>query len=84
VKQGKLSSIVRRDAQDNADSGIVGKVQGFVKAGLDWLTTGRKRRGVLSSMQGMFLLQCSGLPFGLCSRLLAEHAGKELLTGPMP
>lgn len=38
--------------QDNADSGVLGKVQGLVNAGIKWLTTGRKRRGVLTSMQG--------------------------------
>ena len=59
IKRGKQNITTLCVAQDNADSGIVGKVQGFVKAGLNWLTTGRKRRGVLSSMQGMFLLQCS-------------------------
>ncbi len=41
--------------QDNADSGVLGKVQGLVTAGLKWLTTGRKRRGVLTSMQGTSL-----------------------------
>ena len=39
--------------QDNADSGVLGKVQGFVTAGIKWFTTGRKRGGVLTSMQGM-------------------------------
>ena len=43
--------------QDNADSGVLGKVQGLVNAGIKWLTTGRKRRGVLTSMQGTSLLR---------------------------
>lgn len=44
--------------QDNADSGVLGKVQGLVTAGIKWFTTGRKRRGVMSSMQGMTAYPC--------------------------
>ncbi|CAL5228720.1 g11903 [Coccomyxa viridis] len=46
-----IGSLEEPMTQDNADSGVLGKVQGLVTAGLKWLTTGRKRRGVLTSMQ---------------------------------
>lgn len=60
-RQWVLSATAQRSAlyhamscvlQDNAESGLVGKVQRFVTDGIKWLTTGRKRRGVLTSMQG--------------------------------
>ena len=35
------------------------KVHGLVTAGLKWFTTGRKRRGVLTAMQGMLTLNLS-------------------------
>ena len=41
--------------QDNADSGMLQRLAMQVSDGFKWLTTARKGRGVLSSMQGVLM-----------------------------
>ena len=44
-----------RTVQDNADSGMLQRLAKQVSDGFKWLTTARKGRGVLSSMQGVLV-----------------------------
>ena len=44
-----------RTMQDNADSGMLQRLAKQVSDGFKWLTTARKGRGVLSSMQGVLM-----------------------------
>ena len=41
--------------QDNADSGVLQRLAKQMSDGFKWLTTARKGRGLLSSMQGAFV-----------------------------
>ncbi len=49
-------------AQEADDAGVLGRVRNAINAGIGWLTTARKHRGLLSSMQGvepmLLLLLC--------------------------
>ena len=49
-----LTSCIRT-VQDNADSGMLQRLAKQVSDGFKWLTTARKGRGVLSSMQGVLV-----------------------------
>ena len=59
--------------QDNADSGVFQRLAKQVSDGFKWLTTARKGRGVLSSMQGAFTQLFS-------SRLLTQAVTKWRLV----